>query len=72
MPKMKDVLRTIYFSNLKPKNQNINTRNQMSQKCLGIHEDANIAFQLNETNALLAKILDVQLRIIAADGGMSK
>nr|KAI8727211.1 dynein heavy chain 6; axonemal [Biomphalaria glabrata] len=37
----------------------------------GLHENANIAFQLNETNALLATILDVQPRIVAADGGMS-
>ncbi|KAI8732070.1 dynein heavy chain 6, axonemal isoform X3, partial [Biomphalaria glabrata] len=37
----------------------------------GLHENANIAFQLNEINALLATILDVQPRIVAADGGMS-
>ncbi|KAI8730806.1 Dynein heavy chain 6, axonemal, partial [Biomphalaria glabrata] len=40
-------------------------------KIFGLHENANIAFQLNETNALLATILDVQPRIVAADGGMS-
>ncbi|XP_059176449.1 dynein axonemal heavy chain 6-like [Physella acuta] len=37
----------------------------------GLHENANIAFQMNETHALIGTILEVQPRVSGDDTGMS-
>ena len=36
-----------------------------------MHENANIAFQMNETNALIGTILDVQPRLATGGGAKS-
>ena len=37
----------------------------------GMHENANIAFQMNETTTFMNTILDVEPRVTTAEGGMS-